>query len=183
MRIAVYCSAKSDLPQHVVDDTRRFGTWIGLNGHTLVYGGLDKGLMGVVAQAAADAGATVVGVVPQARLANQHQANSVNIMCATLHERKQIMEENADIFVALDGGIGTLDEVFAALASMTFFGDPKPIVMLNRDHSLDPLTHLMANLVTRGLATPPASRRIAMADDIDQLIDIVGSQAQAQTTE
>lgn len=176
MRIAVYCSAKENLAPQIIDDTRRFGTWIGENGHTLVYGGLQRGLMGIVAQAAADAGATVIGVVPQSRLENQHPANTVNIMCNTLHERKQIMEENADIFVALDGGIGTLDEIFSALASMTFFGEPKPIVMLNRDHALDPVSRLMANLVNRSLATPPASRRIAMAPDIEALINYVDAQ-------
>lgn len=170
MRIAVYCSAKGSLPPEVIDDAARFGRWIGENGHSLVYGGLDLGLMGVVASAAAEAGARVTGVVPQNRLAQQHPANTVNIMCATLHERKQIMEENADCFVALDGGIGTLDEIFSALASMTFFREPKPIVMLNRDHQLDPINALMGNLVTRGLATPPATRQITLVPGVDELI-------------
>lgn len=170
MRIAVYCSAKGSLPAQVVNDTDRFGRWIGENRHTLVYGGLDLGLMGVVATAAAGAGANVMGVVPQNRMAQQHPANTVSIHCADLHERKQIMEENADCFVALDGGIGTLDEIFSALASMTFFRSPKPIVMLNRDGALDPIHTLMGNLVTRGLATPPASRQIQLVPDIDTLI-------------
>ncbi|MDY3858559.1 MAG: TIGR00730 family Rossman fold protein [Muribaculaceae bacterium] len=182
MRIAVYCSAKTDLPEQVRNDARRLGEWIGRNGHQLVYGGLSRGLMHEVAQGARDAGAIVMGVVPETRLANIHPANTVNLMCATLHERKQMMEENADVFVALDGGLGTLDEVFAALASMTFFNEPKPIFMLNRDGLFDPIRQLMGKLMTRGLATPPATSRIRMVPDIDALEEAL-AEAGAQIDE
>ena len=171
MRIAVYCSAKAGLPQNLIDDARTLGNWIGRNGHQLVYGGLQLGLMNEVASAAKKAGALVMGVVPQNRMANIHPDNTVNLFCADLHERKQMMEENADVFVALDGGIGTLDEIFAALASMTFFCEPKPIFMLNRDGIFNPITHLMANLVRNNLATPPASRQIQLIPDIQSLLE------------
>lgn len=169
MRIAVYCSAKADLPEEVKADARKLGRWIGENGHQLVYGGLSLGLMHDVAQAARDAGATVMGVVPENRLANLHPANTVNLLCANLHERKQMMEENSDAFVALDGGLGTLDEIFAALASMTFFREPKPVVMLNRNGLFDPLRQMMANLTDRQLATPAAAAQLQFAYDIDSL--------------
>lgn len=177
MRIAVYCSAKSDLPEIVKEDARTLGRWIGENGHQLVYGGLSTGLMHEVAQAASDAGATVLGVVPESRLQSQHPANTVNLMCCTLHERKQMMEENSDVFVAIDGGLGTLDEIFSALASMTFFREPKPIMMLNRDDLYSPLNTLMGNLVTRGLATPPATRRIKMCPDVTSLTAALAEEA------
>ena len=169
MRIAVYCSAKADLPQELIDDARTLGQWIGQNGHQLVYGGLSHGLMHEVAHAAKEAGAIVMGVVPQNRIANLHPDNTVNLFCATLHERKQMMEENADAFVALDGGIGTLDEVMAALASMTFFREPKPIFMLNRNDLYTPLQQLMAHMVTRSLATPPATRHLQLIPTIGEL--------------
>lgn len=169
MRIAVYCSAKAGLPAEVIDDARGLGRWIGLNGHQLVYGGLAMGLMNEVASAARQAGAIVMGVVPQTRIANLHPDNTVNLFCANLHERKQMMEENADVFVALDGGIGTLDEVMSALASMTFFREPKPIFMLNRGGLYDHLQLLMQNLEERHLATPPGSRIIRLVPDIDSL--------------
>ena len=91
MRIAVYCSAKAGLPEETRADARRLGRWIGENGHQLVYGGLNQGRMGEVAQAAKDAGAIVMGVVPETRLESVHSANTVNLMCANLHERKQMM--------------------------------------------------------------------------------------------
>lgn len=133
MRIAVYCSARPHIPSCYHDDAVAFGKWMGENGHTLVYGGLRYSMMRDVAQAAADAGGKVMGIVPESRIADQHPANTVSLLVPDLHQRKQMMEENADVFVALEGGIGTLDEVFSALASSTFFKQPKEIHLLDRD--------------------------------------------------
>ena len=79
--------------------------------------------------------------------------------------------------MALDGGLGTLDEVFAALASMTFFREPKPIFMLNRDDLYTPLTSLMGHLVTRHLASPPATQQLQLLPDIDALCRALGDAA------
>ncbi|MDE5633563.1 MAG: TIGR00730 family Rossman fold protein [Muribaculaceae bacterium] len=171
MRIAVYCSAKDGLPQEVIDDARTLGQWIGRNGHQLVYGGLSRGLMHEVAHAARQAGAIVMGVVPQNRIDSMHPDNTVNLFCSTLHERKQMMEENADVFVALDGGLGTIDEVMSALASMTFFREPKPIMLLNRNDLYSPLRELMGHMVTRSLASPPATRHLQFCPTIGELTE------------
>lgn len=173
MKIAVYCSARTGLPENVIEDARRFGEWIGSNGHTLVYGGLAMGLMDVVASATAAAGGKVMGVVPQARAGRQHQANTVSIGVTTLHERKQTMEENADLFVALDGGFGTVDEVMSALASMTFFGEPKPIHLLNRDGLYTPLREMFNEMSRRRLASPEVGERLQLHEDIDSLIKAI----------
>lgn len=148
-----------------------FGRWIGDKGHTLVYGGLRYSMMRDVASAAAEAGAKVMGLVPRSRIADQHPANTVNIFVETLHERKQMMEENADVFVALEGGIGTLDEVFSALASSTFFKEPKEIHMLDRDGLYRPLRELIENMEKVNLVTPPASRQIFFHPDVKSLTD------------
>lgn len=79
MNIAVYCSARTGLPEEVIADSRTLGQWIGSNGHMLVYGGLAMGLMDIVASATASAGGKVMGVVPQTRAERQHKANTVNI--------------------------------------------------------------------------------------------------------
>lgn len=92
MRIAVYCSARENLPEAARDDARRLGEWIGRNGHTLVYGGLSYGLMENVAQTAREAGAQVIGVVPESRIEKICPANTENVMCRTLHERKQQLD-------------------------------------------------------------------------------------------
>lgn len=170
MNIAVYCSARTGLPEEVIADARTLGQWIGSNGHMLVYGGLAMGLMDIVASATASAGGKVMGVVPQTRAERQHKANTVNIGVTTLHERKQIMEENADLFVALDGGFGTLDEVMSALATMTFFQDPKPIHLLNRDGLYTPLKAMLGTMAERRLASPEVAAAIQLHDDMASLI-------------
>ena len=154
MKIAIYCSARTGLPENVIDDARLIGREIGSAGHTLVYGGLSLGLMDVVARAVSEAGGRVMGVVPASRQDRQNPVNSVNILVNSLHERKQIMEENADLFIALDGGYGTLDEIMSALASMSFFNDPKPLLVLNRDNLYTPLQIMFDEMVVRGLMFP-----------------------------
>lgn len=170
MRIAVYCSARKNLPDEVVADARKLGLAIGEGGNTLVYGGLEMGLMDVVASATAEAGGRVMGVVPSNRMQLQHPANTVNIPVSSLHERKQIMEENADLFVALDGGCGTLDEIMSALASMTFFNEPKPILVLDRNGLYSPLRQLFDEMVGRKLMAAEVASRITFHPTADSLI-------------
>ena len=170
MRIAVYCSARTAIAPEFFEDARTLGWWIGSGGHTLVYGGLQMGLMDAVASATAEAGGRVMGVVPQSRAQRQHPDNSVSIAVSSLHERKQTMEENADAFVALDGGYGTLDEVMSALASMSFFSEPKPLILLNRGGLYDPLMAMFAEMERRGLMYPEVARQITLCPDIDSLI-------------
>jgi len=118
--------------------------------------------MDAVASATAEAGGKVIGVVPWHKKEMEHPANCTNIYVTTLHERKQTMEENADLFVALDGGYGTLDEVMSALASMSFFNEPKPLLLLNRYGLYDPLRQMFDNMVERGLMFPENARRLTM---------------------
>jgi hypothetical protein len=169
MRIAVYCSARRGIPEQFNQDALDFGKWIGENGHTLVYGGLAYSMMRDVAQACADAGGKVIGLVPQSRVEHQHPANTVSIHVSTLHERKQMMEENADVFVALEGGIGTLDEVFSAMASGSFFGQPKEIHMLDRDGLYRPLRQLLENMAMLKLCANPDNLGIFFHPDLNSL--------------
>ncbi len=174
MRIAVYCSARPHIPSCYHDDAVAFGKWMGENGHTLVYGGLRYSMMRDVAQAAADAGGKVMGIVPESRIADQHPANTVSLLVPDLHQRKQMMEENADVFVALEGGIGTLDEVFSALASSTFFKQPKEIHLLDRDGLYAPLQQLIENMEQKGLATTPATEMLRFPPDVESMTAALG---------
>lgn len=169
MRIAVYCSARPNIPEQYHEDARQFGRWIGENGHTLVYGGLTPSMMGDVSDAAAEAGAQVIGIVPQSRLAKQNPSNTVNIHIETLHERKQLMEENADVFVALEGGIGTLDELFSAIASATFFGEQREVHLLNRGGIYEPLHQLLTSMEAVGLVNANNLSLFHFHPDLDSL--------------
>lgn len=170
MNIAVYCSARNGISPAYFDDARKLGTWIGSHGHALVYGGLAYALMEEVAQATNTAGGKVIGVVPQARADRASQANTVNIHVCDLAERKAVMDENADCFVALEGGIGTLDEVFSALAQMMFSDTSRPIILLNRDGIYAPLKPLLDGMRLRGLCNSSAIRRLTFVDTVEQLI-------------
>lgn len=169
MRIAVYCSARPDIPQQFHDDARQMGRWIGENGHTLVYGGLKYSMMDDVAAATAAAGGKVIGIVPQSRTDHQHPDNTVSIMVENLHQRKEMMEENADVFVALEGGIGTLDEVFSALASSSFFHQPKDIHLLDRNGVYDPLRQLLQQMIQLNLVNPSSIDHLHFHPDIESL--------------
>lgn len=174
MNIAVYCSARENIAGECFEDARRLGAWIGENGHMLVYGGLAMGLMEAVASATATAGGKVMGVVPETRQHRQHTSNTVSIPVCSLHERKQIMEENADVFVALDGGFGTVDEVMSALATMSFFNEPKPMLLLNRNGLYDPLATMFDEMVRRGLMFAEVPQRITLCADTGELIAALG---------
>ena len=84
------------------------------------------------------------------------------------------MEENADVFVALEGGIGTLDEVFSALASSTFFKQPKEIHLLDRDGLYAPLQQLIENMEQKGLATTPATEMLRFHPDVESMTAALG---------
>lgn len=112
--ICVYCGSRNGTREDYVAQARRLGEAIGRRGWRLVYGGGRAGLMGVVADAALATGATVVGIIPESlvRMEVGHTGLSELIVVQSMHQRKQLMAERADAFVALPGGIGTFEELF-----------------------------------------------------------------------
>jgi hypothetical protein len=171
MNIAVYCSARTNIAAECFKDAATLGHYIGSNGHMLVYGGLAMGLMETVATATAAAGGKVMGVVPATKLQRQHTANTVSIPVSSLHERKQTMEEHANVFVALDGGYGTLDEVMSALATMSFFNEPKPLLLLNRNNLYTPLIEMFNEMVSRKLMYAEVLNNITLCPTMQCLIE------------
>ena len=159
MNIAVYCSSRADLPQQCAAAAHELGKWIGENGCTLVYGGVNAGLMHTVAQAAHENNAKIVGVIPQFF---QHRADSLNdelIVSQDLNDRKAKMIHLAHTFVVLPGGLGTLDEWFATLSQLIVDGDSRKIVVVNIDHVFD---HAVEQLVDT--AQSPFARSNAIID-------------------
>ncbi len=139
MRIAVYCSSQPGLGERLEAPARELGKWMGGHGHTLVYGGVNRGLMHTVAQACHDAGGTVVGVVPERFAAGTDPVVDRVIACSDLAERKDIMMRESDAFVVLPGGIGTLDEWISTLSQILVSqADSRPIVALNLDGMFTP---------------------------------------------
>lgn len=131
--VCVYCGSRPGENAAFADAAKAVGQWIGQHGGQLVYGGGRSGLMGTVAEATRLAGGRVVGVIPQAlvdkELANR-QCDELHIV-QTMHERKAMMAERSDAFLALPGGIGTLEELFEVWTWRQLGYHDKPVGLLN----------------------------------------------------
>jgi len=131
--LAVYCGSRDGDDPSFLAAAQATGHWIGTHGGQLVYGGGNSGLMGCTARACQAAGGRVLGVMPQA-LVDREVANLACdelIVVQTMHERKQIMAERADAFVALPGGIGTFEDLFEIWTWRQLGYHNKPIGILN----------------------------------------------------
>lgn len=173
MRIAVYCSAASELPERWHNDAAALGSWIGRNGDELVYGGVEAGLMKTVANATAAAGGRVTGVVPSRRAHMAGRQLTTHIRTSDLSERKRIMLNLADVFVALPGGYGTLDEVATTFAHLNFTGRRTPVILCNSDGVFTPLLEQFQTMIKLGLMRPEMLRKLLVTDNIDEVIQIL----------
>lgn len=173
MKIAVYCSAASQLPQEWIDDARTLGTWIGTHNAQLIYGGVEAGLMTVVATAAKEAGGRIVGVVPVRRLDKASPLADIKISAADLCERKSAMQMLADTFVVLPGGYGTLDELISTFAQINFTDRGLPIILCNTDGLFDPVLAQLALFVERGLMDAGCMDVLHVARSIEELTAIL----------
>ena len=139
--VCVYCGSRPGLNPEFAKTARQVGNWIGRHAGQLVYGGGKSGLMGLLADAALDAGARVVGVIPQALVEKEwaHRGCTELHIVDTMHDRKRMMAERADAFLALPGGIGTLEELFEVWTWRQLGYHDKPIGLLNTDGYYDKL--------------------------------------------
>ncbi len=150
--VAVYCGSRAGTLPHYAAMAEATGSWIGRHGGQLVYGGGKSGLMGVVADATLRAGGRVVGVIPTALVAREwaHQDCTELHVVDTMHERKRMMAERADAFLALPGGIGTLEELFEVWTWRQLGYHDKPVGLLNVDGYYDALLAFLATSVRQG---------------------------------
>ena len=149
--ICVYCGSKpGDLPSFA-ESAQQVGQWIGKHGGQLVYGGGRNGLMGIVANATLAAGGRVVGVIPRALVEKEwaHTECTELHIVETMHERKQMMAERADAFLALPGGIGTFEEFYEVWTWRQLGYHNKPIGLLNTAGYYDPMLGFLSSVVHR----------------------------------
>ena len=131
--LCVYCGSRPGADPTFADAARAVGEWIGRHGGQLVYGGGRNGLMGLVADATMAAGGRVIGIIPRALVEKEwaHHGCSELHVVDTMHERKRLMAEHADAFLALPGGIGTLEEFFEVWTWRQLGYHDKPVGLLN----------------------------------------------------
>ena len=146
MRIAVYCSAKDAIPEEYLMLGDALGKWIGENGHTIIYGGATGGLMTRTSDAAKNAGAHVIGVIPPRIKAAGRLATNCDYLIEVnnMSERKQRMRDEADSIVCLPGSYGTLDEMMDATSSAIVGEHHKPVYVLNYKGFYEPLKQQIA---------------------------------------
>jgi uncharacterized protein (TIGR00730 family) len=131
--VCVYCGSRPGSQTAFTQAARAVGTWIGQHGGQLVYGGGKAGLMGIVAEATLEAKGRVVGIIPRSMVEQEwafHGCTELHIV-DTMHERKRMMAEQADAFLALPGGLGTLEELFEVWAWRQLGFHDKPVGLLN----------------------------------------------------
>jgi uncharacterized protein (TIGR00730 family) len=172
-RICVYCGANTGARPAYAEAARRLGQFLGERGLGLVYGGGNVGLMGVLADAALLAGAEVIGVIPRALMARElgHQGITELRVVETMHERKAAMAEFADAFIALPGGLGTLDELFEAMTWAQLGLHQKPIGLLEVDGFFAPLVAYLDRAVTEGFVWAEHRAALTVASDPEVLLE------------
>lgn len=149
--LCVYCGSRPGSEPAYAEAARFVGHWIGHHGGQLVYGGGRNGLMGLVAAATLEAGGRVVGVIPRALVEKEwaNQDCSELHVVETMHDRKRLMAEKADAFLALPGGIGTFEEFFEVWTWRQLGYHDKPVGLLNVEGCYDNLLQFLQQTVER----------------------------------
>ena len=176
--VCVYCGSRpGELPAYA-EAARTVGTEIGRRGWQLVYGGGRAGLMGEVADAALVAGAQVIGVIPESLMGRElgHRGLTELHVVQTMHERKTLMAERSDAFVALPGGIGTFEELFEVWTWRQLGYHVKPLGLLNVAGYYDALLGFLAHSREHGFMTTAQTELLHVGDDptalLQHLVDL-----------
>jgi uncharacterized protein (TIGR00730 family) len=146
--VCVYCGSGPGTNPHFIEGAVTFGKILAENGIRLVYGGGSLGMMGAVATSVLDHGGTVTGIIPDFLTLRENALTRVQEMIVTpdMHERKRLMFERSDAFVALPGGVGTLEELVEQLTWKQLGRHEKPVLLANIDGFWEPLFALLAHM-------------------------------------
>jgi uncharacterized protein (TIGR00730 family) len=168
--ICVYCSSSEPIEPGFIELAAAVGAGVAARGYTLVSGGGCVSMMGAVARAARAGGAHTVGVIPAHLLGREVADTDADelVVVDTMRERKAIMDARADAFLALPGGLGTLEELFEVWTAGSLGMHDKPVVVLDDQGFYEPLWQLVAVLVERGFVRPAAVDRLTRVTSVDE---------------
>lgn len=172
-RIAVFCGSKHGSLSEMTEKSRELGQLMANKGIELVYGGGAVGLMGEIANAALDAGGKVIGVIPEKlyELEVAHMGLSELYRVKTMHERKALMADLSDGFIAMPGGIGTLEEIMEVITWKGIGYHDKPCGFLNVGGFYDLLFDLFRQMESTGFLYQPMSEQVIIEADPATLLD------------
>jgi len=174
--VCIFCgSSEGSRPAYAVA-AREMGAEVARRGLTLVYGGGRVGLMDAVADAALREGGEVVGVMPEALVSKEisHKRLTKLHVVGSMHERKMLMNDLSEGFVALPGGYGTLEEFFEVLSWAQLGIHGKPCALLNVEDFWGPLTSLLDHAVAEGFVSPDHRSLVLTENDPARLLDAMG---------
>lgn len=181
LSLCVFCASRAGHDPAHANAARAVGTALGRRGWQLVYGGGRSGLMGVVADAALAAGARVVGVIPESLMAREHGHLGLSELhvVQSMHQRKQLMAQRSDAFLALPGGIGTMEELFEVWTWRQLGYHDKPVGLLNAGGYYDALLAFIEGMVEGGLLDAAQRDLLSVGRHIEPLLGEIGRLATA----
>lgn len=175
-RIGIFCSASNNIPQIFIDKTKELGEWLGRNNKHIIYGGSNQGLMEVMARSAKKAGKpTLMGVIPTILEERGRVSDLIDIefKTANLSDRKDILQNESEIMIALPGGIGTLDEISHVMAEATIGYHDKKIILYNINGFWDDIIRFMDTLNENHFIHRPLEEILLVANNLEDIIRII----------
>ena len=172
MKIGIFCSANNNIDPDFFRLADELATWMGNNGHTLVWGGCNLGLMQQLGTSIKAAGGRCIGIVPQIIEKGGRAFPDIDIYipCDSLSDRKDLLLAHSDIIIALPGGIGTLDEIFTVAAAHTIGYHSKKIILLNAKGFWNSLITMLDDLQSKGVIRGAWRDYILAATSIDAAV-------------
>lgn len=173
--VCLFCSSGEDLPVAARELAAEFGAACAARGLRLVYGGSSRGLMGIAARTAAQAGGEVLGIMPRHLVRPERAATDLGALkvVESLAERKQLMAEAADLFVALPGGIGTLDELLEMLTMNDLGMQDKPVILCSSDGFWQPFVEMIGRFRAYGVLRPSVERTLHAVDSVGEVMRLI----------
>ncbi len=178
--VCVYCGSSPGTDPSFVQAATELGRRLAAAGVRLVYGGGDHGIMGAVATSVLSNGGKVTGVIPQFLLEWEHPEGGEDLSAVDMitvpdmHTRKHMMFDEADAFIALPGGIGTLEELVEMLTWAQLKRHTKPVAVLNTNGFWDPLAELLDHMQSEGFLHNPEQARPMVCGTVDEIMTAVG---------
>ena len=171
MNITVYLGANTGNDPRLSEAVKELGTWIGQNGHTLIYGGSKCGLMGELAESVLNAKGKVIGVEPQFFIDAGFVYDEITELITTkdMSERKAKMIELGDVFIAFPGGTGTLEEITEVMSKVSLKHLDAPCILYNLNGYYDSLKQLLEHMIEMDLSSEEKQEGIYFAEHLEEI--------------
>ena len=183
--VCVYCGSGSGSNPSFLEAAIALGKVFAENNIRLVYGGGSVGLMGAVARSVLDHGGSVTGIIPDFLRARENSLTRVQEMVVTpdMHERKRLMFERSDAFVALPGGVGTLEELVEQMTWQQLGRHSKPVLLANIDNFWEPLLALLTHMRANQFIRPALDIEVLKAERVEDIVPRLRAAAAAHAPE